>query len=306
MTNAEGINDPDLRSAYRTCRRMQRRYDPTYYCATMRLPREVRPAVHALYGFVRGADQLVDGPNRPPDPAARRVALDRWQEVLEEGVATGRSRHPVIAALVDAGRRHNLPLSELSVYMDSMRVDCGPVRVATRAELDTYMRGSAGAVGLIMAPLLGVPSELHPTVAKLGTAFQLTNFIRDVSEDYELDRVFLPVEDRARLGVTVQDIAAQRMTDGLRALLALEVTRARQVFATTAVLDDVLDPAVRPGVRLARSVYERVLDRVESLGFDVLRHRVRVPPWQLGAVAIAALSTTGQREREPRGLRVRR
>src|SRR5262249_3392740 len=106
----------------------------------------------------------------------------------------GFSRHPVIAALVDAGRRHDLPLAELAVYMDSMRVDCGPVRMATRAELDRYMRGSAGAVGLNMAPLLGVPTTLHRTVAKLGTAFQLTNFIRDVREDYELDRVYLPAQ----------------------------------------------------------------------------------------------------------------
>jgi 15-cis-phytoene synthase len=278
---------------------MQRRYDPTYYCATMRLPRDVRPAVHALYGFVRGADQLVDGPNRPPDPAARRLALDRWQAELAQGMATGRSRHPVIAALVDAGHRHDLPLSELSVYMDSMRIDCGRVRVASRAELDSYMRGSAGAVGLIMAPLLGVPSELHSTVAKLGTAFQLTNFIRDVSEDYALDRVYLPVEDRARLGVSDQDIAARRMTEGFRVLLAQEVTRARHLFSTTAVLDDVVDPAVLPGVRLARLVYEHVLDRVEALGFDVLKHRVRLPPWQLGAVAVAALSTRGRRTRDP-------
>ena len=82
------------------------------------------------------------------------------------------------------------------------------------------MRGSAGAVGLIMAPLLGVPPELHSTVAELGTAFQLTNFIRDVREDYGLDRVYLPAEDRARLGVSVQDIAQRRTTDGLRTLLA--------------------------------------------------------------------------------------
>jgi len=305
VATRKGGNDPYLYPAYRTCRRMQRRHDPTYYWATMRLPRDVRPAVHALYGFVRGADQIVDGPNRPPDPAARRLALDRWQGELEQGMASGRSRHPVIAALVDSGQRHDLPLFELSVYMDSMRIDCGPVRVATRAELDRYMRGSAGAVGLIMAPLLGVPSELHPTVAELGTAFQLTNFIRDVNEDFGLDRVYLPVEDRDRLGVSVEDIAARRVTDGFRALLAEEVTRARHLFATTAMLDDVLDPAIRPGVRLARAVYERVLDRVEALGFDVLRHRVRVAPWHLGAVAIAALPTTGRRERDPAGLAAR-
>ncbi|MGO9883144.1 MAG: phytoene/squalene synthase family protein [Solirubrobacteraceae bacterium] len=282
---------PDLDGAYRACRRMQRRHDPTFYCATRRLPRDVRPAVHALYGFVRGADQIVDGPDRLPDPAARRQALDRWQAELERGIASGRSAHPVIAALVDAGRRHDLPLTELSVYMDSMRVDCGPVRVATRVELDDYMRGSAGAVGLIMAPLLGTPPDLHSSVAELGLAFQLTNFIRDVREDFELDRVYLPGDERARLGVTVDDIADGRMTDGLRTLLAAEVARARQMFATTAFLHDALDPAVCSGVRIARLVYGRILDRVESLGFDVLRHRVRVPPWQLGAVAIAALST---------------
>jgi phytoene synthase len=290
-------DDPHLSSAYSACKRMQRRHDPTYYWATMRLPREVRPAVHALYGFVRGADQIVDGRDRSPDPAARRVALDRWQAELESGLARGYSPHPVIAALVDAGHRHNLPLSELSVYMDSMRVDCGPVRVATRADLDGYMRGSAGAVGLIMAPLLDVPPELHHAVAKLGTAFQLTNFIRDVREDFELDRVYLPAEDRARLGVSVEDIAEQRLTPGFRALVAEEVARARAAFATTAMLDQVINPATRPGVRLARTVYERVLDRVEALGFDVLGNRIRVPPWQLGAAAVAALSNAGARGR---------
>jgi 15-cis-phytoene synthase len=290
----------DLRSAYRACRRMQRRHDPTFYCATLRLPRDVRPAVHALYGFVRGADQLVDGVDRSPDPAARRRALDRWQAELERGMANGGSAHPVIAALVDAGRRHDLPLSELSVYMDSMRLDCGPVRVANRAELDSYMRGSAGAVGLIMAPLLGAPPDLHASVAELGRAFQLTNFIRDVREDFDLDRIYLPGEERARLGVSVNDIAQARMTDGLRTLLAGEVTRARQMFASTAFLHEVLHPAVRPGVQVARSVYGRVLDRVEALGFDVLRHRVRVPPWQLGGAALAAFSPSGVLQRDRR------
>jgi phytoene synthase len=285
--------DPGLRAAYRTCRRMQLRHDPTFYCATLRLPRDVRPAVHALYGFVRGADQLVDGADRPPDPARRREALNRWQAELERGLATGSSEHPVIAALVDAGRRHDLALTELSIYMDSMRVDCGPVRLASRDELDSYMRGSAGAVGLIMAPLLGTPRDLHWGVAELGRAFQLTNFIRDVREDFELDRVYLPGDERARLGVSEDDLAQRRTTDGLRTLLAAEVGRARHMFASTEFLHEVLDPAVRPGVRMARLVYGRILDRVEALGFDVLGHRIRVPPWQLGGAAAAAVSHSG-------------
>lgn len=288
-------SSPELRLAYRTCRRMQRRHDPTYYWATRRLPSEIRPAVHALYGFVRGADELVDGADRPSDPAARRRALDDWQAELERGQADGRSRHPVIAALVDAGRRHELPLGELSIYMDSMRLDCGPVRVANRAELDRYMRGSAGAVGMIMAPLLDTPAELHAEVAKLGSAFQLANFIRDVNEDYALDRIYLPADAFVRHGVSIDDIAQRRSSDGLRSLLAAEVGRARSMFASSRSLDHVLPASVRPGVHVARSVYERILDRIEALDFDILSSPVRVPPRQLAGVAVSALARGARR-----------
>jgi 15-cis-phytoene synthase len=120
-----------VRESYRTCRRLQRRHDPTYYVATTCLPRDVRPAVHALYGYVRGADEIVDGPRRLyGTPGERRAALDAWQDELERGLVTGRSDHPVIAALVDSGIRHDLPLDELRIYMRSMRVDCGRVRLA--------------------------------------------------------------------------------------------------------------------------------------------------------------------------------
>jgi phytoene synthase len=281
--------DPRLRAAYGACRRMQRRHDPTFYWATRRLPREVRPAVYALYGFLRGADQLVDGPRRAATPDARLRALDAWQAELEGGLASGSCEHPVIAAVVDAGIRHELPMSELSVYMDSMRVDCGPVRLGTREELDRYMRGSAGAVGLLMAPLLGTPPPLHAAMARLGVAFQLTNFIRDVREDYELDRVYLPAEDRERFGVSERDIARGRVTPGFRSLLAREVARARELFAATATLPDALSPGVRPGMRLARTMYAGVLDRVEAIGFDVLRGRAGLAPWRIGPVAFRTL-----------------
>src|SRR4051794_12931572 len=93
----------DLQDSYETCRRIHRRHDPTYYWATRRLPGDVRPAVHALYAYLRGADEIVDGPRRPAVAAARREALDGWQRALEEGLAAGGSPHPVIGALVDAG-----------------------------------------------------------------------------------------------------------------------------------------------------------------------------------------------------------
>ena len=122
--------DPGISAAYEACRRLQRRHDPTYYWATRRLPADVRPATHALYGYVRTADEIVDGPRRPPTPAARRAALDAWEDELHRGLAGDGAPHPVVGALVDAGARHDLPLDELGPYMRSMRVDCGPVRIS--------------------------------------------------------------------------------------------------------------------------------------------------------------------------------
>jgi phytoene synthase len=270
--------DRRLQESYRACRRMQRRHDPTYYCATGLLPREVRPAVHALYGFVRGADEIVDGPDRPAPGAPRRAALDAWQAELEHGLAAGRSEHPVIAALVDAGPRYGMPLHLLPRYVQSMRVDCDePVRIGSRAQLDDYMEGSAATVGRIMAPLLGAP-EPEP-VARLGVAFQLTNFIRDVRLDWRLDRVYLP-------GLPEDDLRAGAATDPLRERVAQEVARARSLFADTAAVPLAVAPGMRHGVRIARAVYARVLDRVERNGYDVLGTRVRLRPWEAAAAAL--------------------
>ena len=120
--------DAALHEGYETSRRMQLRHDPTYYFATRRLPAEIRPATHALYGYVRTADQIVDGPRRPPTPADRRAALDAWEAELEAG---SDSCQPIVRALADAAARHRLPLGELRTYMCSMRIDCAPVRIGS-------------------------------------------------------------------------------------------------------------------------------------------------------------------------------
>lgn len=287
----------ELRAAYTRCRRVQRRHDPTFYFATLRLPRDVRPAVHALYAYVRRADELVDGPARPPDPAARRAALDRLESELREARAGGMSREPCVTALADAGARHELPLDELGAYMDSMRTDCGPVRIATNEDLDRYMNGSAAAVGRIMAPLLGAPAGASESFARLGVAFQLTNFIRDVHEDWALDRMYLPFSERARFGVSEDQIARRQVTPGFRALVAQEVARARALFADSAHALHSVDPRVRPGMRMASAVYLGVLDRIERLGYDVLRRRAALSPWQAALTMLQAATAAAPAQR---------
>ena len=155
-----------------------------------------------------------------------------------------------------------------------MRIDCAPVRMGSWEELESYMQGSAGAVGRILAVLLGAPADRHDSFASLALAFQLTNFIRDVREDWELDRVYLP-------GVSAEQIAKRQPSDGFRRLLAVEVARARELFSEGAGAGEVVAPQVRRGMSMARSVYLSVLDRTERLDFDILRRRVSLPPWEL-------------------------
>jgi phytoene synthase len=280
---------PELRASYAACRRVHRRHDPTYYFATRRLPAEVRPAVHALYAFVRSADEMVDGPDRAADPAERRAALDGLEGRLRAGLAGGRCGDPAVSALADAGARHGLPLEELDVYMESMRTDCDSVRIGSWEELTSYMEGSAAAVGRIMAPLLGAPAPAADSFAHLGQAFQLTNFIRDVREDFHLDRIYLPGEDRQRFGVAEAEIAEGHASAGFRSLLALQVDRARELFRQGAPALAAVEPRVRPGMRMARGVYVSLLDRVERLDYDVLGRHPGLRPWQAAGAAIGSL-----------------
>jgi phytoene synthase len=160
--------------------------------------------------------------------------------------------------------------------MDSMRVDCDErVRIASRAQLDDYMEGSAATVGRVIAPLLGAPEP--EAVARLGVAFQLTNFIRDVPVDWDLDRVYLP-------GLPEDDLRAGAASESLRERIGQEVARARGLFAETAGL--ALAPGMRNGVRMARAVYASVLDRVEGNGYDVLGARARLRPWEAARAAL--------------------
>ena len=267
------VMDPALREGYETARRMLRRHDPTYYLATRRLPAALRPATYALYGYVRTADQLVDGPRRPATPPQRRAALDAWEAQLDA------PEHPIARALADAADRHALPLEELQTYMCSMRVDCQePVRIASWEELQAYMDGSAGTVGRIMAALLGLPTHHHADLGRLGVGFQLANFVRDVREDRRLDRIYLPAEDRVRFGVSERDLDGT--SPQLRALIAHEVARARALFAAARPAIAAAPPSVRPGVRLAVGLYDRMLRTDPPTG-------VRI--WHLPGAALEAL-----------------
>ena len=205
----------------------------------------------------------------------------------------------MIGALVHAAAAFDLPLSGLRSYVASMRMDCGRLRIQTRDELDRYMEGSGGSVGRIMASILGAPAEAE-RLARLGVAFQLTNFLRDVREDYGLDRIYLPADERERLGVERRRSGGRhRLARTQRRSSPAEVQRARGLFAeTTPTLIEAI-PSARRGIGLARTVYASVLDRIERNGFDVLGRGTRPRLWDLARAV--ALEPTRRPENRSRG-----
>jgi 15-cis-phytoene synthase len=278
-----GAGDPLLRAAYERCRQLNARHGRTYYLATLLLPPARRPAVHALYGLARWADDIVD--QVPPGTGPEQVAagLAGVAAVLSAGLRAGRSQDPLLAAVVHTALRYRIEPGLFEDFFASMRMDLTVRDYRDRAALDAYVRGSAEVIGLQMLPVLGavVPAaDAAPYAAALGKAFQLTNFLRDVAEDLDRDRVYLPADELAAFGVDRELLAwcrAQRTTDPrVRAALADQHARTREVYAFARAGIAMLAPVSRPCVATALSLYSGILDEIEDSDFAVFAHRATV------------------------------
>jgi phytoene synthase len=295
--DAAGITDPALREAYDRCRRLNARYGRTYFLATRLLPVGRRPAVHALYGFARWADDIVDALGAGTGPARRDAELAALRRELDRGLRDGGSGEPVVRALADTARRYAIDPGHFADFMDAMRADLVVTDYATYADLRRYMHGSAAVIGLQMLPVLGtvVPrDEAAPHAAALGVAFQLTNFLRDVGEDLDRGRVYLPADLLAAHGADrpllrwCRDTGHgdRRVTAALREFEALT----RGVYREAAPGLTMLDPVSRPCIRTAFVLYGGILDAVARDGYAVLRRRAVVPRRRRAVVAADGLA----------------
>lgn len=200
---AAGIREPGIRAAYERCRHLNARHGRTYFLATRLLSPAQRPAVHALYGFARWADDIVDDLDPARSTQARAEELDALGAALHIGLRDGHSEHPILAALVDTVTRYGIEHSYFTEFLRSMREDLTITDYPTRAALDSYVYGSANVIGLQVLPVLGTVTSQEraaPRAAALGNAFQLTNFLRDLDEDLQRGRVYLPADELAAFG----------------------------------------------------------------------------------------------------------
>ncbi|MDQ2839121.1 MAG: phytoene/squalene synthase family protein [Actinomycetota bacterium] len=270
-----GFQTAQLDAAYRYCRELNAQHGKTFYLATGLLPAPARRHVHALYGFARYADDLVDHPGDGP-PAERLAELGRD---LERGLAGGRAGHPVVRAVVHTVAEFDIPHSYFSDFLDSMAADLTVARYAGFEQLRGYMWGSASVIGLQLLPILGLSGDraaAERCAADLGIAFQLTNFVRDIGEDYRRGRIYLPQDGLTEHGVIESMFGARVTAPELKDLLAAEIARARTYYRRAEPGIGLLAPTARDCVRTAFVLYGEILDEIERAGYEVLARRARV------------------------------
>ncbi|MFB6633599.1 phytoene/squalene synthase family protein [Streptomyces sp. NPDC056362] len=308
--DAAGVTDPWLRQAYSTCRTLNARHGRTYFLATRLLPLDRRSAVHALYGFARHADDIVDDMATVVSPAERSSALDVLEAQWHRAVRGERVPEPAVAAAADTRARYDISPCHFDHFLASMRDDLVVRDYATYDDLRGYMYGSAAVIGLQMTPILGTVAareEAEPYAAALGIAFQLTNFLRDVGEDLDRGRVYLPADLLAASGVDgdmlrwsrLTGCRDRRITAALRAAAALT----RDEYRRAAPGIDLLDPLSAPCVRTAFVLYRDILDVIEEEGYAVVHRRAVVGKRRRAAVALPGLARAWAARRRTRGSR---
>jgi phytoene synthase len=264
---------PELRGAYERCRKVNADHGKTYYLATLLLPPAKRPYVHALYAFARTADEIVDGPDRKH----AEDRLKRWADAFRADVAAGHSDDDVNRAVIDTIRRWDIPIDTFEAFLTSMAMDLSVTEYATYDDLRVYVHGSASVIGEQMVPILGpLDRAAYGYARDLGIAFQLANFVRDVGEDLDRGRVYLPIEDLNRFGLTRQDLERRRVDDRVRDLLRFEIARVRRLERAARPGIELLDPTSRPCIEAARILYCGIVDEVERIDFQVFDQRARV------------------------------
>lgn len=278
-----------LGPSYRFCCELSRRQAKNFYYSFLLLPPSRRRAMCALYAFLRHTDDLAD---EPGTPAEKRAALEAWRLEFESALGRGAGLWPGLPALADTVRRHHLPERYLLEVLDGVAMDLDPRPFATFAELYAYCYRVASAVGLCCLHIWGYHSEggrAEALAESCGIALQLTNILRDVREDAQSGRVYLPSEDLERFGVARAELSATQPNDRVRALLAFEAQRAYGYYEEAAPLARLVSPLGRPVLGAIVGIYRALLDEIARRNYDVLAARVALPAWRKTAITLGAL-----------------
>jgi phytoene synthase len=280
-----------LLQSYRYCAGLSRREARNFYYSFLLLPPARRRSMCALYAFMRHTDDLAD---EPGTLIQKRTALTTWQSEFHGALQnTSATAWPGLPAIADTVRRHGIPTQHLDEVITGVSMDLEPRPYATFDDLYRYCYHVASAVGLCCLHIWGYRSEngrAEKLAEACGIALQLTNILRDVKEDVQLGRVYLPEEDLERFGVSRDDLAAAQSSERLRRLFEFEGQRAYDYYAQAGPLTRLVAPVGRPVLGAIVGIYRALLDEIVRRDYDVLAGRVALPAWRKTAITLRALA----------------
>ncbi|HSL28615.1 MAG TPA: phytoene/squalene synthase family protein [Anaerolineales bacterium] len=266
--------DAALRNAYKQAEKITAQHSKSFYLASGLLPEEKRSAVRALYAFCRTVDDIVDesSDNR------RDAQLDYWRGMVE--TTTFADRDMVAAAWADTLARYHIPRHYALQLIDGVARDLFQTRYQTFADLATYCYGVASTVGLMSMYIIGFEAnEAVPYAIKLGVALQMTNILRDIAEDYQNGRLYLPREELVFYGIQEADIATGRITENWRQFMSFQIERTRQLYRESWPGVKMLEREGQLAVGAASVFYQGILDQIEKSGYDVFTRRASLSAW---------------------------
>ena len=295
---AAGITDPKLQNSYLECKRLNSKHGKTYYLATLLLPPEKRPFVHALYGFARYADEIVDDLDSKLSTKEKTIWLKKWSNQILKDLKAGKSSDEIGMALIDTVKRFQIPITHFEAFLKSMAMDLTITSYQKYEDLMEYVYGSAAVIGLQMVPILGLEEKYRSdkkfrkiadeAAQKLGIAFQLANFIRDVSEDLDRGRVYLPIAEWKKFGVTRKDLENRVVTPQVKAALKFQIARVRKLQSEAEDGINYLAKKSQPCINAASELYCGIVDEVEKIDYQIFSKRAKTSNWRRLKVALPA------------------
>ncbi len=281
---------PTLRASYAFCADLSRREAKNFYYSFLLLPPGRRRSMCALYAFLRHTDDLAD---ERGSAIAKLEALNHWRADLIGAVGGVEDGWRGLPAMADTIRRHEIPIQHLHEVIDGVLMDLTPTHFQTFEDLRDYCYHVASAVGLACLHIWGYDSrggQAEKLAETCGIALQLTNIVRDVREDAEQGRVYLPLEDLTRFGLTPEDLSSFTPHPRLRELLRFEGQRAYDLYREAKPLVRMVSPVGRPVLRSIVGVYRALLDEIARRDYDVMSQRVSVGGWRKAAITIGSLA----------------
>jgi phytoene synthase len=286
---AAGITDPDLRASYAECKRLNALHGKTYFLATLLLPKAKRPFVHALYGFARYADEIVDDLASQLTVEEKAKELNTWGNKVLSDLKKGISQDAVGRALIDTVTRFDIPHEYFEAFLHSMEMDLTVQEYETYEDLMKYVYGSAAVIGLQMVPILGpLSADAFESAKTLGIAFQLANFIRDVGEDLDRSRVYLPKKELQVFGVDRKMLEARVLTPEIVEALKFQIARVKRLQIEAAPGIKLLEPTSRPCIEAASTLYCGIVEEVEKINYDIFNKRAKTSTGRRLRVASSA------------------